>query len=107
MNVAFIASFEGELKEFINSDMLDKLTNVEICGIMGMASFTDDTEQVRKEFREIKKLFEQCKSTHYSDVENFREISMGMSGDYPIAIEEGATMIRIGGGIFGKRYYQI
>lgn len=96
-----------ELIELIANDEIKNITNIEICGIMGMASFTDDTEQVRKEFREIKKLFEQCKSTHYSDVENFREISMGMSGDYPIAIEEGATMIRIGGGIFGKRYYQI
>ena len=47
-----------------------------------------------------------CKSTHYKEVDEFREISMGMSGDYPIAIEEGSTMIRVGNGIFGKRYYQ-
>ena len=98
---------EEELKEFINSDMLDKLTNVEICGIMGMASFTDDTEQVRKEFREIKKLFDMCRSTHYRGIEAFKEISMGMSGDYTLAIEEGSTMVRIGNGIFGKRFYQL
>lgn len=95
-----------ELLELVSSDKIKELTNVEICGLMGMASFTDDKEQIRKEFQEIKKLFDVCKSTHYKEVDEFREISMGMSGDYPIAIEEGSTMIRVGNGIFGKRYYQ-
>lgn len=95
-----------ELLELVSSDKIKNLTNVEICGLMGMASFTDDKKQIRKEFQEIKKLFDVCKSTHYKEVDEFREISMGMSGDYPIAIEEGSTMIRVGNGIFGKRYYQ-
>lgn len=95
-----------ELLELVSSDKIKELTNVEICGLMGMASFTNDKEQIRKEFQEIKKLFDKCKSTHYKEADVFREISMGMSGDYPIAIEEGSTMIRVGNGIFGKRYYQ-
>jgi pyridoxal phosphate enzyme (YggS family) len=95
-----------ELLELVSSDKIKELTNVEICGLMGMASFTNDKEQIRKEFQEIKKLFDKCKSTHYKEADEFREISMGMSGDYPIAIEEGSTMIRVGNGIFGKRYYQ-
>lgn len=97
---------EEELFALLESEKIPKMENIEICGLMGMASFTDDTKQIRDEFKQIKKLFETCKSTYQQGNENFKEISMGMSGDYPIAIEEGATIIRIGNGIFGKRYYQ-
>jgi uncharacterized pyridoxal phosphate-containing UPF0001 family protein len=68
-----------------------------------MATFTDDLEQVRGEFRLIRSLFEEFKSDYFANDEHFREISMGMSGDYPIAVEEGATIIRVGTSIFGER----
>jgi uncharacterized pyridoxal phosphate-containing UPF0001 family protein len=70
---------------------------------MGMATFTDDENQVRKEFRQLKSLFEEFKAGYFADDPVFREISMGMTGDYPVAIEEGSTMIRIGTLIFGDR----
>lgn len=73
---------------------------VKIKGLMGMASFVDDQDQVRAEFAELKSIFEYCKSTYFSSDENFCELSMGMSGDYKLAIEEGATMVRIGSLLF-------
>lgn len=82
------------------SKHFDKYSNVNFCGVMGMASLTDDKELVRSEFRSLRMLAEEIRSVH----PDFKEISMGMSGDYPIAIEEGATLIRIGTTIFGSRY---
>jgi len=76
-----------------------------ITGLMGMATFTDDKEQVRKEFRRLKVFFDEIKDTCFSNDPDFRELSMGMSDDYPIAIEEGSTMIRVGSSIFGDREY--
>lgn len=76
---------------------------VHICGLMGMASFTEDKKQVRNEFRTLKLLFDELKSTHFVDSNDFCELSMGMSNDYQIAIEEGATIIRVGSNIFGAR----
>ena len=75
---------------------------ISIRGLMGMATFTEDTEQVRKEFKNLKDLFEFSKSSYLLN-DSFKEISMGMSGDYAIAIEEGSTMIRIGSMLFGSR----
>jgi uncharacterized pyridoxal phosphate-containing UPF0001 family protein len=72
---------------------------------MGMATFTDDETQIRKEFAALKKYFERLKSDYFSESVEFKEISMGMSGDYLIAIEEGSTMVRIGSTIFGERQY--
>ena len=72
---------------------------------MGMATFTDDMEQVRKEFQHLRSIFETLKATYFSDQPQFKEISMGLSDDYPIAIEEGATLIRVGSKIFGARVY--
>jgi len=92
-----------ELFDCLNSGILSTLPHVRIAGLMGMASFTENHEQVRKEFRLLKQLFEQVKSTHFFSDNNFRELSMGMSGDYPIAIEEGTTLVRIGSAIFGSR----
>lgn len=79
--------------------------NVRIAGVMGMATYTDDKEQVRKEFRSLKDVFDEVKEKYFADKEYFKEISMGMSGDYKIAIEEGSTLVRIGSSIFGARVY--
>lgn len=76
---------------------------VRICGLMGMATFTDDREKVRAEFRRLHDLYSLMKERHFSDSIHFREISMGMSGDWQVAIEEGSTMIRVGTLIFGER----
>jgi uncharacterized pyridoxal phosphate-containing UPF0001 family protein len=70
---------------------------------MGMATLTDDAEQIRSEFRLLKSLFDEWKRKYFADEPAFSEISMGMSDDYPIAVEEGSTMIRVGTMIFGKR----
>ncbi len=82
-----------------------ELTHVRICGVMGMATFTDDREQVRSEFRYLHECFDRLQQEFFSETTHFREISMGMSGDYPIAVEEGSTIVRIGTLIFGERNY--
>jgi pyridoxal phosphate enzyme (YggS family) len=79
------------------------LQNIRICGVMGMATFTPDTEQIRKEFQTLHQIFRILKEKYFADQPHFCEISMGMSDDYPIAIEEGSTMIRLGSTIFGRR----
>jgi PLP dependent protein len=79
------------------------LKNIRIVGVMGMASFTDNKDQVRKEFKSLKENFDLLKSNYFRFAEHFKEISMGMSGDYQLAIEEGSTMVRIGSAIFGGR----
>jgi uncharacterized pyridoxal phosphate-containing UPF0001 family protein len=76
---------------------------INICGVMGMASFTDDAAQVRKEFASLKNMFIILKNTYFPFTSSFKEISMGMSGDYQIALEEGSTMIRVGSLLFGSR----
>ncbi|MBP6235525.1 MAG: YggS family pyridoxal phosphate-dependent enzyme [Saprospiraceae bacterium] len=81
----------------------EPLLNVRICGVMGMASFTEDTNLIRSEFRSLKEIFTSLKSRFFMENPFFNEISMGMSGDYKIAIEEGSTMVRIGSAIFGER----
>jgi pyridoxal phosphate enzyme (YggS family) len=78
-------------------------TNVRIIGVMGMATFTDNKNQVKKEFKTLQQYFTEIKQQFFSDVSSFKEISMGMSGDYQIAIKEGSTMVRVGSSIFGKR----
>ena len=97
----------SELEEFLASGSYKNMPNVKICGIMGMASFTDDTQQIANEFDEIRQLFQNAKKQYFASDADFKEISMGMSGDYRIAIAHGSTMIRVGTGIFGKRYYQV
>ena len=76
--------------------------NTEICGLMGMATFTEDQAQVRREFEKLKKFYDQLSAQH-----NFDTLSMGMSGDYPLAIACGATSVRIGSAIFGERHYDL
>lgn len=95
---------EEELYDIFKTDEFKSFTNVRICGLMGMATFTEDENVVRKEFRTLKGLFNKLKSSYFSEKSNFTELSMGMSGDYKIAVEEGSTMVRIGSLIFGERY---
>lgn len=92
-----------DAKELLESDLYNSMQNIQINGIMGMATFTEDTKQVRSEFKLLKMYFEDLKKKYFSETDSFKEISMGMSDDYMIAIEEGSTMIRVGTRIFGKR----
>lgn len=94
-----------EVQVILDSDEFNNLQNVRLCGVMGMATYTEDENQVRKEFAHLKTCFDHLKSKYFANDAAFKEISMGMSGDYPIAIEEGSTMIRIGSNIFGERNY--
>ena len=84
---------------------LDKLEHTRLCGIMGMASNTTDMERVRADFRRIREIFDRLKAGPFADNAGFKEVSMGMSHDYPVAVEEGSTMVRIGSSIFGQRDY--
>ncbi|WP_298647221.1 YggS family pyridoxal phosphate-dependent enzyme [uncultured Proteiniphilum sp.] len=92
-----------ECRRFLAEGKWRVWPHVRIAGVMGMATFTDDENQVRKEFRQLRLLFDEFKTVYFSDHPEFREISMGMTGDYPVAVEEGSTMIRIGTLIFGDR----
>lgn len=94
-----------EAAEILSSEEFKELKNVVICGVMGMATFTDDLEKVRREFKTLKSVFGLLKKTYFADQPNFSEISMGMSDDYKLAIKEGSTIIRVGSAIFGSRNY--
>jgi pyridoxal phosphate enzyme (YggS family) len=90
---------ETELNEIISSDSFNQLENINVVGLMGMATFTDNQEQVRREFKQLKSIYNSLENK----IENRNVLSMGMSGDYQMAIEEGSTMVRIGSSIFGAR----
>ena len=90
---------EEELLDLVANEEFKALKNIKIVGLMGMATFTDNMDQVRREFASLKSLFTKLKSNYA----HFTTLSMGMSGDYNIAIEEGSTMVRIGSSIFGSR----
>jgi len=92
-----------EVTEMIDDSSFTELDSVRICGLMGMATFTDDEKVVRSEFGYLAGCFRNLLSSRFSGNPDFKEISMGMSGDFYIAIEEGSTMIRIGSLIFGER----
>lgn len=92
-----------EAKELLNSNSFAEMQNVQCCGIMGMATFTADVQKVHNEFALLKTHFETLRNEFFPKSENFKEISMGMSGDYLIAIEQGSTIIRVGSQIFGTR----
>ncbi|WP_026957010.1 YggS family pyridoxal phosphate-dependent enzyme [Algoriphagus vanfongensis] len=96
----------SELEEMLSNPEFQAMKNVEVRGLMGMATFTENQDQVRKEFRGLKSQFEELKSQSLPDFMKMEELSMGMSGDYLIAQEEGSTMVRIGSAIFGARNYQ-
>ena len=94
---------EEEAREMLSSEAFGTMKNIIIAGVMGMATFTDDHSLVRNEFRLLKYIFDVFKRDYFSGSREFREISMGMSDDYTIAVEEGSTMVRIGSKIFGSR----
>ena len=94
-----------EAKALLESDDYRQMKNVKIVGVMGMATNTDDEGQVRREFHHLKESFDELKATYFAGNPEFKELSMGMSGDYRIAVEEGSTMVRVGSSIFGARNY--
>ena len=96
-----------EAKQLLGSEDFKAMENVRICGVMGMATFTEDMDEVRKEFKHLKEIFGTLKNEYFANQSQFKEISMGMSDDYPIAVEEGATLVRVGSKIFGARNYNV
>ena len=92
-----------ECRELLSNGTWKEYPHVQLSGVMGMATFTDNKEQVRNEFRQLKSLFDEWKSAYFSDIPAFKEVSMGMSNDHPLAIEEGSTMVRLGTVLFGER----
>lgn len=93
----------NELHDVFETQGYSELKSVKICGVMGMATFTSDTIQLKKEFGYLKECFNVLKDSYFKGTPQFKNISMGMSGDYKIAIEKGSTIIRIGSLIFGER----
>lgn len=89
--------------KLLDSPAYTGFEHIRIVGVMGMATFTENMDQVRGEFQKLKSLFDRLKSAYFADQEAFKEISMGMSGDYQIALEEGSTMVRVGSLLFGPR----
>lgn len=92
-----------ECRKFLNENNWKDLKHIRIVGVMGMATYTDNIKQVKTEFGSLKSFFQDLKSTFFSENDYFSEISMGMSQDYIMGIEEGSTMVRIGSAIFGER----
>ena len=93
----------AEARELLSSDEYINLKNIHVVGVMGMASFTDDNSIVHAEFASLKGIFQELKNSFFKEDASFKEISMGMSGDYELAIEEGSTIVRVGSSIFGGR----
>lgn len=93
---------QEELLQIIHSEEFKELENIKVVGLMGMASFTDNEEVIRKEFTTLKHIFDYVQPYQIHNC-HFQHLSMGMSGDYPIAIECGSTLVRIGSSIFGSR----
>lgn len=94
-----------EAEVFLQEPACTELKGIRIIGVMGMATFTEDTTQIRREFSTLRGIFETLQARFFSTDKNFREVSMGMSGDYQVAVEEGSTMVRVGSSIFGERTY--
>lgn len=108
----FIASEEtkfglthDEAKTLLSSDEYRSFRNIRISGLMGMATYTENRDRIRQEFLQLATSFSEFRTTVFRHDPTFRELSMGMSGDYSIAVEAGSTMVRIGSLIFGERYY--
>lgn len=95
-----------ELEELLSSNDFREMKNIRVVGLMGMATFIDNMAQVRMEFKFLSTLFQSVKAKYFADKPWFKELSMGMSSDYTVAIEEGSTMVRIGSNIFGHRNYK-
>ena len=97
----------SEAEEILQSDAFQNLQHVRLTGVMAIATNTPDETQLRQEFGELRGYFELLKARYFADAEYFREISMGMSSDYQLAVAEGSTLIRVGSAIFGARNYQL
>ncbi|MCE2686695.1 MAG: YggS family pyridoxal phosphate-dependent enzyme [Cryomorphaceae bacterium] len=93
----------SEGQEILNSIEFQQLKHIRVCGVMGMASNTSNEKQVASEFRNLKQIFDELKTKYFPKQDTFKEISMGMSGDYQLAIANGSTMVRVGSKIFGGR----
>jgi hypothetical protein len=91
------------VRQFLQSDVFLALNHLHIIGLMGMATYTEDVDVIRGEFRSLKALFDELKLVYFLHIDAFRTLSMGMSNDYLIAIEEGGTMVRVGTAVFGLR----
>lgn len=96
---------EKELTALLNQEELEQLQHIQIIGLMGMATFTNDVGQIKSEFKNLKNLFDHFSLNYNFSNFHLSELSMGMSGDYKIALECGSTMIRVGSSIFGSRNY--
>lgn len=96
-----------EASALLNSKEFKEMQNIRIFGVMGMATYTPDNLLIHQEFAQLKTYFEKLKKEFFNDKPYFKEISMGMSGDYLIAVEEGSTTVRIGSTIFGERNYPL
>jgi len=94
-----------ECKAILKNKNLDSMKHIQICGLMGMATNTDDMKQVEEEFHGLHNLFEELKDIEFKDHSSFTILSMGMSHDYREAVKEGTTMVRVGTNIFGEREY--
>lgn len=95
----------AEAQALLESDTFANMQHIQIAGVMGMATFTDDERQIRTEFTRLKDIFNRLKADYFAQDAAFKELSMGMSGDYRIAQEVGSTMVRIGTLLFGARDY--
>ena len=94
-----------EARQLLESDEFRAMQNVRICGVMGIGSLTEDKDQTNREFANLKQIFDTLKASYFTGKDEFKELSMGMSGDYQLAIAHGSTMVRVGSSIFGQRYY--
>ncbi|MBF9144091.1 YggS family pyridoxal phosphate-dependent enzyme [Hymenobacter properus] len=93
----------AEAEEILRSDEYQQFQNVRLTGVMGVATFTDDEAQLRQEFQQLRSYFEHLKDAFFANEPDFKDISMGMSGDYKLAVSEGSTLVRVGSAIFGSR----
>lgn len=94
-----------EAMNLLKSSAYQAMKHVRVCGVMGMATFTDDQDEVKREFRSLHVVFEELKVSLFAGHPEFKEVSMGMSGDFMLAVGEGSTMVRVGTRIFGERDY--
>jgi pyridoxal phosphate enzyme (YggS family) len=97
---------EEEVYAVLSSADFKAMNNISVHGVMGMATYTSDEKLLRSEFQKLNSIFKSIREKFFPDLENFKEISMGMSNDYTLAVEEGATIVRIGSLIFGERIYK-
>lgn len=94
-----------ECRDMLEEGNWKNLAHIQIAGVMGMATNTDDEVQIAHEFHTLADFFHETKETYFKDIPYYKEISMGMSDDYPLAIRKGSTLVRIGSRIFGERIY--